>query len=282
MLRDPDGMLTVSDAPRFLSHSGVVGWQGALFTELLTAPTGVVDHAHELYCLRRTLTAYHRRDVPHGPWNRVPAGDWSLRRPGDAQRSEWRGTGRRHFFFVSAARVEEVLDGKLPGADFEQSRRIAVAPVVTRLLDAMAADLSTGSVAGPLVGDCLVTALCATLFDPTSRVAKPGGLAGPGLRHVLDRIEQRLDGRITLDELAAEAGVGVRQFCRAFRASTGLSPYQYVLDQRIERAQRLIASGSPLSQVTLLCGFGDQSQLTRVFTRRVGFSPAAYRRTLLR
>ena len=42
----------------------------------------------------------------------------------------------------------------------------------------------------------------------------------------------------------------------------------------------LIASGKPLAEVASLCGFKDQSQLTRMFTRRVGLSPAGYRRTL--
>ena len=47
-LRDPR-LLTVSAAPRFLWHSGGVGWQGAMFTELIAAPARIVDHVHEHY-----------------------------------------------------------------------------------------------------------------------------------------------------------------------------------------------------------------------------------------
>jgi transcriptional regulator GlxA family with amidase domain len=85
-----------------------------------------------------------------------------------------------------------------------------------------------------------------------------------------------------LADLAAEAGLGVRQFCRAFRATIATSPHQYLLGQRVERARRLMAAGSSLAEVALLCGFADQSALTRYFTRHIGLSSASYRRTVLR
>jgi AraC-like DNA-binding protein len=72
----------------------------------------------------------------------------------------------------------------------------------------------------------------------------------------------------------------VRQFCRAFRASTGDSPHQYLLNQRVERAKALIGAGRALSEVALDSGFADQSQLTRTFVQRVGITPAAYRASL--
>jgi AraC family transcriptional regulator len=279
MFGGPEGRLHVSEAPRFLWSSGNVGWQGVFVTELWTAPAGIVDHAHELYCLRRALTPYHRRPNRRAPWERVSAGHWSLWRPGDAQRSEWRDPGRRQFAFLSPLRVEEVLEGRLP--DHERWRRPEVAPVVERLLDALSADLAAGSATGPLLGDCIVAALCVSLFEPAC-ASKLGGLTAAARGRVLDRMAYDLARRLTLDELAAEAGLSVRQFCRAFRASTGTSPHQYLLQQRIARAQRLIALGRPLAEVALECGFADQSQLTRVFARHVGLSPALYRRTLRR
>jgi AraC family transcriptional regulator len=276
-LRDPR-LLTVSAAPRFLWHSGVVGWQGAMFTELLTAPAGVVDHVHEHYCLRRTHAAYQRRKRGQISWESVPVG-WSLRQPGEGQHSEWKGGGRRQFLFLSKARIEEVMEGRPPNA--QGFRRAEMTLVVERLFDAMATDLATGSPAGPLVGDCLVTALCASLFGSPSAAPKTGGLQRAARVRVLERIEHDLHRSLALSDLASEAGLSVRQFCRAFRASTGMSPYQYVLRERVARAQNLIAAGRPLVEIALLCGFADQSQLTRVFTRHVGLSPAAYRRIRL-
>jgi AraC-like DNA-binding protein len=53
-----------------------------------------------------------------------------------------------------------------------------------------------------------------------------------------------------------------------------------LLERRIARAQSLIAAGGVLAEIALQCGFADQSQLTRSFSRRIGLTPAAYRRTL--
>ena len=70
-LQGPEGRLTVSAKPRFLWHSGAVGWQGAFFAELMSAAAGVVDHAHEVYCLYRAHTAF--RLVESGANNRLRA-----------------------------------------------------------------------------------------------------------------------------------------------------------------------------------------------------------------
>jgi AraC family transcriptional regulator len=280
--RSPDGMLTVSEAPRFVWHSSAIGWQGAVFAEILSPASGLVDHVHDQYCLRRTHTAYRRRTGSHASWKWVPNGSWSSWLPGEEQRSEWMGGGRRQFLFVSPSRMEEVLDGQLPRSGGQYSRRPEVNSIVERLFDAMAIDLATGSPAGSLVGDCLVTALCASLFGPPLGAARTGALRPAARRRVLERIDQELDRPLALADLAVDAGLGVRQFCRAFRASTGTSPHQYVLRQRVERARRLIATGRPLAEVALQCGFADQTQLTRVFRRHFGLPPALYRRTLLR
>jgi AraC family transcriptional regulator len=132
------------------------------------------------------------------------------------------------------------------------------------------------------VGDCLVTALCGSLFGSVGRSAKVGALRSAARRRVLERIERDLDQPLSLADLAAEAGLGERQFCRAFRASTGASPHQYVLQRRVHRAQELIAAGGVLAEVALRCGFTDQSQLTRSFSRHLGLTPGAYRRALER
>jgi hypothetical protein len=144
-LRDPDGMLTMSASPRFIRHRGGVVWRGALFTQLCPAPSGVVDHAHDLYCLRRTRTVDRRRTKSQLTWDHVPAGSWPLWRPGDGQRGEWRGLGVRQLLFVSPALIEEVLGGRLPASEVERWRLPELVPIVQRLLDAMAADLAAAA-----------------------------------------------------------------------------------------------------------------------------------------
>jgi AraC-like DNA-binding protein len=68
-------------------------------------------------------------------------------------------------------------------------------------------------------------------------------------------------------------------FARAFRQTFGVSPHTFIIEQRVNAAKRLILeTGAPLAEIALSCGMADQSHLTRHFTRKVGMSPAAWRR----
>lgn len=83
---------------------------------------------------------------------------------------------------------------------------------------------------------------------------------------------------ITLDELAAEAGVHPTHLARVFRRRFGMSMGQFVRGLRIEHAARLLAEDDlPLSQVSESSGFSDQAHFTRVFKHHLGMTPGAYR-----
>ena len=70
-----------------------------------------------------------------------------------------------------------------------------------------------------------------------------------------------------------------RHFARVFRTETGLTPAAYVETVRIEAVRRLLETRDiALKQVAGACGFRDADTLRRAFTRRVGTSPAEYRR----
>lgn len=82
-----------------------------------------------------------------------------------------------------------------------------------------------------------------------------------------------------IDRLAERAGMSSRHFARLFRAESGLTPAAYVENVRIEAARRLLETGDvALKQVAGACGFRDADTFRRAFVRRVGTSPADYRR----
>jgi AraC family transcriptional regulator len=109
-----------------------------------------------------------------------------------------------------------------------------------------------------------------------------GGLAPWQERRVRGVIEANLDGEVPLGMLAAECGLSVSHFSRAFRQSIGTSPHRWLLRRRVELAQeRLRDPKLSLSEVALSCGFADQSHFTRVFTSLSGMSPGAWRRSRL-
>jgi AraC family transcriptional regulator len=108
-----------------------------------------------------------------------------------------------------------------------------------------------------------------------------GGLAPWQVRRAREILCANLDGRVPLKEVARECRLSVSHFSRAFRCSMGVAPHSWLLARRVEVAKEKLRDGRlSLFDVALVCGFADQSHLTRVFTRMVGVSPGAWRRAV--
>ena len=109
-----------------------------------------------------------------------------------------------------------------------------------------------------------------------------GGLTPRQTRLACDKLESDLAGKLSLEQIAAEFDLSVSHFSRAFRASTGLPPHQWLLRRRVEVAQQLMTVRAlSLSEIAISAGFANQSHLTRVFSSMVGTSPGAWRRAAL-
>lgn len=99
------------------------------------------------------------------------------------------------------------------------------------------------------------------------------------LHQAVGAIRERPEERHSLEAMAGQAGVTPSHFCRIFKKATGLSPHQYLMKARFERAKDLLeGSGLPLSTIADQLGFGSQSHFTRGFHRAVGVTPSDYRR----
>lgn len=103
------------------------------------------------------------------------------------------------------------------------------------------------------------------------------GAEPAAMRRARAVLRDRLADNVSLDDLAAESGIGRFHLVRSFRATFGLPPHAYQMQMRLTRAMTLIRTGLPLAQVALDTGFTDQSHLTKRFTRAVGLSPGRYR-----
>jgi AraC family transcriptional regulator len=98
------------------------------------------------------------------------------------------------------------------------------------------------------------------------------------VRRVTDFVLADLGRDLTLEAMAEQVGFSPYHFARLFRQTTGESPHQFVLRQRIEKAQYLLRETKiPLASVALESGFANQSHLTRIFKRYLGLTPKAYR-----
>jgi AraC family transcriptional regulator len=99
------------------------------------------------------------------------------------------------------------------------------------------------------------------------------------LRQVRELLHDRFTEHLSLDELAAAAGLHPAHLARVFRQHLGCSPGEYQRRLRIDLARRQLEhTDLPLSVIALDAGFADQSHFTHAFRRATGLSPRAFRR----
>lgn len=94
-------------------------------------------------------------------------------------------------------------------------------------------------------------------------------------------ILENIGEHITIDDLAEELNMSKFYFLKEFKSATGKTPYQYLIDIRMNRAVELLKNESlSLSGIALTLGFSDQSHFSKIFKNQLGDSPGAYRKKL--
>jgi AraC family transcriptional regulator len=173
-------------------------------------------------------------------------------------------------------------------------------PVIQQLALALKLEIQTGCMSGRLYGESLGTALAARLAANYA-VSKPAlgfkanGLPQSQLERVIDYMKANLTEDISILDLAKLASMSESHFSRSFKQSVGISPYQYLMQQRVERAKQLLekrslalaqplpqqkppGTGIAISAIALDCGFANQTHLTKVFRQMTGMTPKAYQK----
>jgi RpiB/LacA/LacB family sugar-phosphate isomerase len=105
-----------------------------------------------------------------------------------------------------------------------------------------------------------------------------GGLPPRRLQRVFSHIRENVARDLSVTELAQVVGMSQYYFSKLYKMSTGITPHQYVMRQRVERAQEYLReSRTPLAEIATQVGFETQSHFTSVFRRLVGATPKHYR-----
>ncbi len=99
------------------------------------------------------------------------------------------------------------------------------------------------------------------------------------VEEVKAHIANYIDQRIQLDTLTKLAGQDKYQFIRNFRKYIGLTPFQFIILQRILRGKEMLQEGMPIVDAALNTGFYDQSNFTNYFRRYLGITPSNYQRS---
>ncbi len=160
-----------------------------------------------------------------------------------------------------------------------QSRNQQLESITTLLM----AEIQQRQPSGDLYLDSLANVLAVQLLrhHGTNSVQLPsfkGGLPTYQLNQVLDYINAGLAKEIKLSNLAELLGMSPFHFGRMFKQSTGISPHQYVIQQRIERAKHLLKhSDQAIIDIALDCGFTSHSHLSKQFRKVMGMTPRHFR-----
>src|ERR1700694_1317246 len=167
-----------------------------------------------------------------------------------------------------------------PHRKFADSRLGALAMAVH-------AEMVAGFPSGRLVLDCIEHAMALALVSGQAVRQRPGprsrgGLGPARLRSIRELVQARLEGDLSLDEMARSVGLSTAHFARVFRKSTGETPHQFVLRQKLERAKAMLrAPDARVLDVAVACGFKTQQHFAQVFRDVCGISPTGYRQDFL-
>ncbi|BDA70919.1 hypothetical protein CAL7716_050850 [Calothrix sp. PCC 7716] len=170
-------------------------------------------------------------------------------------------------------------------SDIELVRQLQVKdPLIEQMGLAMMAEVKICGASSRLYIETMTTALTVHLLKrycshrPEIK-QYTDGLPKHKLNQVLEYIRTHLEADLTIQELATVVYTSPTYFASLFKQSMGVTPHQYVMQCRVEKAKQLLKQGDlTLVEIGLLVGFKNQSHFTRVFKQFTQFTPKVYRR----
>jgi len=185
--------------------------------------------------------------------------------------------------FVRTVAVENRFSGDFEFREIYRDKDPLIEQIGFALLD----EAESETPVGRLYTDSLIQTLTLHLLKNYSNAANVkentnGGLSGYKLKRVQEFIDAHLEDDLSLAELAEAADLSQFHFARAFRKSTGQTPQQYLMQQRVERAKELLLKDDlPIVEISLRTGFKNQSHFTTLFRKFTNLTPKLWRETKL-
>src|SRR5262249_5901721 len=171
--------------------------------------------------------------------------------------------------------LKGACDGASDNIDLRHEPRLLDARLAS-LVTAVNAERIAGFPSGQLFLDSVEQAIAAILVDGYAVRRSPaleyrGGLGPARLRRVREFVHANLEEDFRLKEMAQSVGLSTAHFSQMFRKSTGESPHQFVLRQRIERGKEMLrAPEGRILDIAIACGFKTQQHFARMFRRLCG------------
>jgi AraC family transcriptional regulator len=154
---------------------------------------------------------------------------------------------------------------------------------IKNLAFALLAELEQGCVSGRLYSESAAMMLTSRLIHQYTNIKGfvrnyERELAQPKLSLAIEFISENLAEDLTLDTIAKALDMNSYHFRRVFKKTMGIAPHQYILTQRVNRAQQLLSDSKlSITEIALAVGFQDQSHFTKVFHRFMNTTPKSFR-----
>jgi AraC family transcriptional regulator len=262
------------------------GWSGIHFEQHHQPKHDTCDHCVTMDTITIALntTSTERWLDGHRQSEYLTQGTVAIIPTGTTHRCVWQEDLKFMFVAVDPTLLQQLGVEVLTAEEIELVPHFATLqdPLILGIVSSLKDELEPQSQVENLYVEQLKTTLvihllkkyCATKLKTSTF---PDGLPRNKLRQILDYIHTHLDTEIKLVSLAKMVGISQYYFCQQFKNAVGITPYQYVIQQRIEKAKQMLKNQNlAICDIALACGFANQSHLTKYFRKLTGSTPKDY------
>lgn len=278
-----------------LSSSDTQGWHGVIQRsyqlEAWEVAAPAIDHYAIMLLRSKTSADLQRRCA--GAWQRntFSAGDISLLSIAEPAHWRWLESLDVSHIYLSRELLLNV-SREMTGRNVSEVRLhdlLAVRdPVLTSMAVAITSEAQSPAAGGALYAEALATQMAVHLLRHYSSLEFQSErsslkIDGVKMRTLDGYIKEHLESSLSIASLADQVNMGVWAFSRAFKEATGCPPHLYIMNERVKRAQTLLASTAvPLKAIAFQCGFSDQAHMSRLLKAKLGITPGQLQRNALK
>ncbi len=272
-----------------LVSSAALPWRGIRVEQIELGAGGLPAQArlHHLLILYQVPVPYavhHVRNRQTSRWV-YQTGDLGLYPGGDCSTDlSWSTPSHNIYLTIEADYMTQLVSQGPELQNFALQEQLKFQdPLLNVLGRQLLTAASQRHALGSLYAESLTNALCHQLIEHHAtyqrRYRQAPHLSAPVLARIDEYLEAHTEHAVTLAELAGLANLSVFHFARLFRQTVGLTPYQYVLHWKIQRARHLLCQdGVSVADVSDALGFASPASFGAAFRRIVGCTPQQYGR----
>ena len=279
-------MESVFQAGQTLLQSEKTLWTGITIREKIlppmqTGPQLVTDHLL-MTSVGQAGVGEWRTDSDKWHWKMYPTGCVSMVPHGNINDARWDKQAQVVYISLAPTVLHAIFD--TDQIELNQIRAVSD-PTIRHIILALHRELNLHDYAGQLYGESMTMTLATHLVTAYSlahnkRYAPPGKFSAAQLLTIIDYSRSHLDEKIGLAELAQITHMSRFHFARLFKHTLGISPYQYLLGLKMDKAKHYIRHNQhAFGEIAHLLGFADQAHFANAFKKATGQSPSGFYKT---